>query len=353
MKLPKRNTLLLPFSWLYGIITGIRNFLYNRGIITSVRFNFPVICVGNIAVGGTGKTPFTAYLIELLNQNFNIALLSRGYKRKTKGFVLANSNSTAEEIGDEPKEILSKFSNIVLAVDGNRVRGVKNLLEVYPHLNIILMDDGFQHRKINPGLKIILTDQHKLFTRDFILPYGMLRESKSAYKRADIIVVTKCDEGITELDMENIIQELKPKTHQQVYFSTIQYQSIYNLNNNSITLDMNNLKAMEVIFMTGIASPESAMKYLTSTGANVRLFQFPDHHYFSEKDYKLLVEQTKAIKGEKIIVITAKDAARIIGDSRIPDALKEIIYVLPQSIKILQNKEDKLISRVLDYVRKN
>jgi tetraacyldisaccharide 4'-kinase len=344
------NILLLPFSWLYGLITGCRNFLYNKGIFKSIDFDIPVICVGNIAAGGTGKTPFSAFLIEKLSKEYKIALLSRGYRRKSKGFLLATDDSTAADIGDEPREIKTKFPKITVAVDADRVEGIQKIRQLLPDTQLVILDDGYQHRKVNPGLKILLTDYNRLFTRDHVLPYGMLRESNGGYKRADMVVVTKCPDGTGEEELLKISQELKIFPHQSLFFAGWEYATIYNLFSGD-TLPSDALQEKEVVLMTGIAFPEPAVRYLKTRATKVELLQFPDHHFFTQKDYDVLAK----IVGDavKIIVVTEKDAARIVSDLLFPEQLKKQTYVLPVKMKVLQNKENALITKIIDYVRTN
>lgn len=344
------NILLLPFSWLYGLITGCRNFLYNKGIFKSVDFDIPVICVGNIAAGGTGKTPFSAFLIEKLSKEYKTALLSRGYRRKSKGFVLATNDSTATEIGDEPREIKTKFPQITVAVDANRVEGIQKIRQSVPDTQMVILDDGYQHRKVNPGLKILLTDYNRIFTRDHLLPYGMLRESKSGYKRADMVVVTKCPDGIGEEELLRTERELQLLPHQKVYFAGWEYAQLYNLFGGD-KLPGDALREKEVLLMTGIAFPEPAVRYLKTQTAAVQLLQFPDHHFFSQKDYDVLTKTTG--EAEKVIVVTEKDAARMATDKFFPEQLRKQTYVLPVKMRVLQNKENALIKYITDYVRTN
>jgi tetraacyldisaccharide 4'-kinase len=347
------NIFLLPLSWLYGAITGVRNFLYNYGILKSVKFDIPVICVGNIAAGGTGKTPFSAYLIEKLYKDYKTALLSRGYKRKSKGFVLADDESTALIIGDEPRLLKRKYPELVVAVDADRVEGITKIRQLKPETEMILLDDGFQHRRVDPGCKILLTDYGRLYSRDHILPYGMLRESRRAYARADMVVVTKCPDNITGKELQDIADELKILPHQSLFFAGWEYAPLYSLFGKHCLTD-DDIKNKEIVLMTGIASPAQAVSYLKSVTAGVQLFQFPDHHYFSREDYKQLADSvTQHNEIVKTVVVTEKDAARIESDKWFPDRLKEHIYVLPVKMKVLQNKEDALIKRILDHVRTN
>src|ERR1700689_1759385 len=244
--------LLFPFSIIYGFIILIRNFLFNKKILSSTSFNLPVICVGNLAVGGTGKSPMVEFLIKALQNKFSIAILSRGYKRKTKGYALANEKSTVLEIGDEPMQFHIKFPNVPVAVGEERIEAIPQLLHDIPSTQAIILDDAFQHRSVKAGLNILLTDCNNLFTRDWYLPTGDLRDEKRSYKRADIIVVTKCPAEIDELEKEKVTKEINLQPHQQIYFSTIRYGIPYHLvnKNKKVVSDKT-----EALLLTGIANP--------------------------------------------------------------------------------------------------
>ena len=220
-----KNIFLYPISVLYGLITGFRNLLYDYRIIPSIEFRFPVICVGNITVGGTGKTPHTEYLVELLRKNFKVATLSRGYKRETRDFRIATSSAMVREIGDEPVQIFRNFPDVIVTVDRNRVNGVKRILKEYPETEVIILDDGFQHRKLTPGFSILLSDFERPFIRDHMLPYGNLRESKINMRRADIILITKSPEDLSAIQRRLIVKEINKSANQNLYFTSIRYKA--------------------------------------------------------------------------------------------------------------------------------
>lgn len=215
--------LLLPFSLIYGLIVGVRNYFFNNGLLKSVEFKIPVISVGNLSAGGTGKTPHVEYLIRLLKDHFKIAVVSRGYLRKTRGFVLTDINSTVSMVGDEPMQYINKFKNLLVAVDENRNHGIQKLMTSHTELDAVILDDAFQHRYVKPGLSILLTDFHSLYSKDFLLPVGRLRESKKGAKRADIIIVTKTDPVFSPLSKRAVLEQLKPQPHQKVFFSYVTY----------------------------------------------------------------------------------------------------------------------------------
>ena len=331
--------LLFPFSILYGLITGIRNFLYNQGIFKSYSFEIPIIAVGNLNVGGTGKTPQIEYLIRLLSDQYNVATLSRGYKRKSKGFILADQFSNAEILGDEPFQYFKKFPNIQVAVDADRKNGIEQLLSQTNKPDVILLDDAFQHRKVKAGLYILLTSYHDLFVDDYILPTGNLRESSSGAKRANIIIVTKCPNNITDQDQNRIKIQLKVEKNQQLYFSTIAYDDFVFSDTNK--LDVAEIKSQNKILLAGIAKPASFFAYLQSE--NEEQMEFPDHHHFSGNDITAIKNKSK----DKIIITTEKDFVRL-NDKLQSDNL----YYLPIKSKFVNNSKN-FDQTILNYVGKS
>lgn len=326
--------ILFPFSVLYGAITALRNFLYDKEIKKPTSFDLPIIAVGNLSVGGTGKTPMVEYLIRLLSGKYKLATLSRGYKRKSKGFLLANATTKMEEIGDEPFQYHSKFKKIKVAVDENRVEGVAKILEMLPETEIVLLDDAFQHRKIKAGFYIMLTAYDDLYYKDLVLPAGNLRESRSGVKRADVVVVTKCP---TDLTPEKI-QEIKSKIacdNENIFFSTIQYNTI--VFNEKESLNLNELSD-EFIAVAGIAKPQYFFDYLKCSAENG--LTFPDHHFFTEKDLRQILNKAN---GKKIIT-TEKDYMRLK-----PLLPENQLFYLPIEMKFLERKEqfdDKINSYI-------
>lgn len=316
--------ILFPFSLIYGIITSIRNFLYDKGIFKSTSFDIPIIAVGNLSVGGTGKTPMVEYLIRLFSDKYKLATLSRGYKRKSKGFYLANSETKMEMIGDEPFQYHSKFKNISVAVDANRVEGVEKLLTKIPDLELVLLDDAFQHRKIKAGFYIMLTAYDDLFYKDLVLPAGNLRECKSGIKRADVVVVTKCPVDLSEDKMQEIRNRIK-KEDSKIFFSTISYSPFVTNEKEEKTLsDFSN----NFIAVAGIAKPQYFYDYLKCTSENS--LTFPDHHHFSEKDIQHILDKAQNRK----IITTEKDYMRL--KNILP---KEQLYYLPIEMMFLGNED--------------
>lgn len=326
--------------------------LFDKKILSSTEFQFPVIGIGNLAVGGTGKTPHTEFFLKKLNRHFQTAVLSRGYKRLTKGFVLADETSDAERIGDEPFQIYSKFPKAIVAVDEKRVRGVKELMRRFPEIDVILLDDSFQHRAIRPGLNILLTDFKLLFTKDKMLPYGTLREYARGSKRADVVIVTKCPQELDANTIKVYRKKLRLLSHQELYFSTIEYGKIYPLFG-GITTMPEIKKEMAVFVITGIENPEPMYQYLEKFSSKVEKFAFADHHRFTESDLLNIQKKFTETADDKIIITTEKDAARLKTRKEIPKIIKNNIFVLPLEVKILFGEEEKLTQKIYDYVRKN
>lgn len=317
--------LLFPFSILYLIILRIRNSLFDRNLIPATSFNLPIICVGNLAVGGTGKSPMIEYLVRLLSRDVPIATLSRGYKRKTRGYALAGEQSNALEIGDEPMQFHRKFPGLTVAVGEQRVEAIPQLLHDRPDTKAILLDDAFQHRQVKAGLNILLTDYSNLYTRDWYLPAGELRDQRSSAARADLIVVTKCSASLSREEADRIREELKPLPHQQVFFSAIRYGKPYHIiskNNREITGDT------EVLLVTGIANPLPLKKMLTQNAGAYYELSYSDHYIFTIDDLKSMVKRFKAITAEnKMMLTTEKDAVRLM---KFDGQLEELpFYVIP------------------------
>lgn len=334
--------ILFPFAILYGFITSIRNFLFDKGIFKSYTFDIPIIAVGNLSVGGTGKTPQIEYLIRLLTPKYRVATLSRGYKRKSKGFVLADSNSNAAILGDEPYQFYLKFPNIKVAVDSNRKNGIEQLLKHSEKPEVILLDDAFQHRKVKAGFYILLTTYDDLYCNDYILPMGNLRESRSGAKRVNVIIVTKCPETLSNEEQNKIKAKLKLDLNQELYFSYIDYdESIYAENS---TLKVSELWNVDKLLLAGIAKPEPFFAYLQSK--NEEKLIYPDHHHFTEND--LLEIKNKA--QNKIIITTEKDFVRLKGS--IPS---EQLFYLPIRSSFLVDEEnfDKIITNYVGTSTRN
>ena len=294
--------ILFPIVPFYFLATWFRNKLYDFGIKSSSSFNVPIICVGNLSVGGTGKTPMIEYLIKLLSNKYKVATLSRGYKRKTKGFVIADQNMNAQDIGDEPFQFFKKFKDIIVSVDANRCNGIEHLLKFEQKPDVILLDDAFQHRKVKAGFNVLLTSFDNLYSNDILLPTGNLREPKLGAKRADVIIVTKCPNSISETEKSKIRRQLKPLNDQQVFFSSIKYSKT--IKNAVEEINLEDLKEKKFTLVTGIANPNPLVEYLNSKSLTFDHLNYKDHHDFSEKD----IDQ---IKSKQLIITTEKDFMRM------------------------------------------
>lgn len=301
--------LLWPLSILYGIIMWLRNRLYDNGIYSSIQFSVPVICVGNLSTGGTGKTPHIEYLIRLFQYEYRVATQSRGYKRRSRGFKLANPSSTAFDLGDEPMQFYLKFPDVAVSVCEERMTGIPALLGHRPDIDIVLLDDAFQHRSVKAGFNILITDHAKPFYQDHILPFGNLREQRSAYKRADVIIVSKCPPGLNREEQRKIVQAIDPTPTQSVYFTKIQYGQCYDLFTNEPML-LN--RSQNVVLVSGIAKPGPMLEFVKEQVKAVHLLQYPDHHYFtasSLEEIKRTCDNWKS--AQPIIITTEKDATRM------------------------------------------
>lgn len=326
--------LLLPFSLLYGLIVIIRNYLFDKNILKSVSFDLPVIAVGNLSVGGTGKSPMVEYLLTLLKDKYNIAALSRGYKRKTKGYVLANEATTALELGDEPMQFHQKFPGVAVAVGEERILAVPQILQDRPETNVIILDDAFQHRRVMPGFNILLTDYNNLFTSDFFLPAGNLRDQQSSYKRADVIVVTKCPSGLPEEEKNKINKEICLLPNQKIFFTAIKYGSPYHI----INQEKKTITAKdEVLLVSGIANPKPLKKYLLQHSKSFFELSYADHHIFTINNIKEIRKKFDNIDAEqKIIITTEKDAVRLMKFKK--ELSKMSVFVLPVGHTFLFNE---------------
>lgn len=307
---PLIRILLLPFSFLYGLGVSIRDFLYRQKILLSVNFDLPVISVGNLTVGGAGKTPHIEHLIRLLLPYLNVSTLSRGYRRKTTGHQIVQYWGKADQVGDEPLMFKRKYPEVFAAVNENRALGIPELLQHAPNTQVILLDDAFQHRSVKPGLNILLTEFRQPFTRDWLMPSGRLREWRSAYRRADVIIVSKCPDELHEDDRAGMLAEIKPFPHQQVFFSSYRYLQPYYLLNPNFKLDLQ--EDMAVLVVCAIANASYLQEWLAKKVGTVRVREYEDHHYFSEGDLIDIEKQFLEMPGgKKVILTTEKDAMRL------------------------------------------
>lgn len=341
--------LLAPFALLYGIGISLRDFFYRKELLKGVEFNVPVIAVGNLTVGGAGKSPHIEYLIRLLNDYIEVATLSRGYKRKTKGFLEVQSNMTAETAGDEPLQFKRKFPEIVVTVSESRTFGIPEIVKRHPRNQVVLLDDAFQHRSVKPGLNILLTEYRYPFTQDFLLPVGRLREWRSAYQRADIIVVSKCPRQLGTTERDALLQEIRPFPYQKVYFSTFSYQNPYYLFNPAQQVQLG--PEFDVLLISAIARTEYLTEYLEEQVKEVFSLEYEDHHFFTNFDISHLKRTFDALENPwKIILTTEKDGMRLelhrnfLLEHRLP------VFVLPVEVEFLFGDGLKFDQQIREYL---
>ncbi len=341
--------LLFPFTMLYGAAIGGRNLLYDAGLLKSTRFNIPIISIGNLSIGGAGKTPHIEFLIERLRPYIELATLSRGYKRKTKGFRLATLHDNALSVGDEPLQYRRKYRDIIVAVSESRTLAVPLILKHAPSTKLILLDDAFQHRAIIPGLNILLTTYDRPFTRDILLPAGRLREFPEAYKRADLLIISKCPDNISSEEREIILNEINPLSRQKVYFTKYLYHPPYSFFNPSrrISLSLD----MDVILISAIANTSYLSQYLESKVSSVHELEYEDHHIFLERDIEYL-EQVYIHREstQKIILTTEKDAMRLDMHRDLIIKKQLPIYILPVEVSFLFNQKDEFIDDIRSFL---
>ena len=350
------NEWLIPLSWLYGIGVGFRNQLFNIGLLKQHDYDIPIISVGNITVGGAGKTPHVEYLIRLLKDKVKVAVLSRGYKRKTHGYVLANDSSIVTDIGDEPYQMKQKYQDVHIAVDKKRVDGIAHITgdAETNDTDVILLDDAFQHRYVKPGINILLVDYHRLIIYDKLLPAGRLREPQSGKNRADIVIITKCPKDLKPMEFRVLTKAMNLYPYQSLYFTTIEYESLTPLFvKEKSTIEKEALEDKHVMLITGIASPKQIIIDLKPHVKEMTTLAFSDHHQFKSKDIMKINETFNAIKGEKIIVTTEKDATRLEQLEGLSEEVKQNLYVLPIKVKFMINQEEEFNDKIIDYVRKN
>jgi len=349
--------LLYPFSLLYGIVVYFRNRLYDLNILKSREFDVPVISIGNITIGGTGKTPHVEYLVGLLKENFKVAALSRGYKRKTSGFHWVETDTHVSEAGDEPLQIKKKYPDISVSVCENRVKGVEMLLQKDDENtpDVILLDDAFQHRKITAGINILLIDYNRQIKEDMLLPAGRLRESAGQMRRANIIIFTKCPNEITPIMRRILQKEVGLKPYQELFFTTFAYGKIQPVfSEKELGNDFYEEHSYAILIVTGIAFPRLIPEYLKQFAGETEVLNFPDHHNYSDDDVRAITEKFDSLKKEKkIIITTEKDAVRFQGMTDLDDAFKNALYYLPVKVKFLDDEGKSFNKKILNYVGEN
>ncbi|MDR1882421.1 MAG: tetraacyldisaccharide 4'-kinase [Prevotella sp.] len=345
---------LLPFSWFYGLVVYIRNKFFDWGILKYEEFDIPVICIGNITVGGTGKTPHTEYLVRLLRQKYRVGVLSRGYKRKSKGFVLATPGSTSRELGDESFQIKQKFPDAIVAVDGNRRRGVRQMLALENPPEVILLDDAFQHRYVKPSYTIILSDFNRPVYEDALLPAGRLREPASAFTRANAIIITKCPDDMQPIDFRIISHNINTFPYQKLYFTRFTYKQLQPVFKDfAVEQALDSLKDKHILLVAGIASPKTILKKLSEYTDKVDTVIYPDHYNFRIRDIRYITKKFAEITfGDKIILVTEKDAARLVLNENMNEDVKKHIYCLPVEVGFL-DKENDFKEKIYKHVGKD
>ena len=350
-----KNFFLKIFSWIYGLVVSTRNEMFDLKILSSREFDFPIISVGNITVGGTGKTPHTEYIISLLKSKFKVASLSRGYKRKTRGFLLAEQDSTVRQVGDEPLQMKIKFSDVLVAVDTKRARGIEKLMDLPDRPEVVILDDAYQHRYVTPGINILLTDYERLITKDSLLPLGRLRESASNRSRANIIIVTKCPAELKPIEERIITKELTIRPYQNLYFTRLEYGNVLPVYPEVIQGTGDNiLNGRAILLVTGIANPAPLKNYLMHQSHYIRDISFSDHHNYTSKDLDLIIANFNTLPDkERIIITTEKDMVHFRELANVPDLIKENLFYIPLMICFLDSGGKDFDQKIIKYVREN
>lgn len=369
----KINDWLLPLSWIYGSIARFRNWLFDIGLKKSKAFSIPIISVGNITVGGSGKTPHVEYLIRLLHDKAKIAVLSRGYKRKSHGYILAEEHTAMSEIGDEPFQMHKKFPAIYVAVDAKRVRGIEMLQseKATKDVEVILLDDAFQHRYVKPGINILLVDYHRLIIYDKMLPAGRLREPLSGKSRADIVIITKCPKDLKPMEFRVLTKAMNLYPFQKLYFTCINYDTPVSVftgkpfkamqtkeaeeeeEETALDKTLAGLKNYHVLLLTGIASPKQMEHDLKPMTKTITSLAFGDHHHFKNKDINRINETFEALPQPRIIITTEKDAVRLKETDGLYESVKRDMYKLPIKVTFMLDQEENFNEKIISYVRKN
>jgi tetraacyldisaccharide 4'-kinase len=351
------SSLLYPFALMYGLVVWFRNMLFDYQFIKSREFPIPIISVGNITVGGTGKTPLIEYLIELLKEENNVAALSRGYKRKTRKFILASKDSSVNEIGDEPVQIKQKFPDVQVAVDRRRVNGIEQLMEKIRDLDVILLDDAYQHRYVNPGLSILLIDFNRPITEDRLLPSGWLREQAYERRRANLILITKCPDRLKPIERRLIVKDLTLYPFQHLFFTKIRYgkpQPVFREAGTPVNLDEIKAARPDILMVTGIANPRLYKKHLRGISTRITDLVFPDHHAYTEKDILSITQTFEGLQGpDRYIFTTEKDAMRLRNFTDLAVPIQQYMYYIPVGIEFLNEDTGNFNAQIQTYVRSN
>ena len=346
---------LYPLSWIYGLGVDLRNWLFHIGVLKAKSYPVPVICVGNITAGGTGKTPHIEYLVELLKDRYSIAVLSRGYKRKTKGFVLADDRVSAADIGDEPFQIKSKYPDVTVAVDENRCEGIERLLAMEHRPDVILLDDAYQHLYVKAGLNILLVNNNRIITEDALLPAGLLREPVAGRLRAHVVVLTKCPADMSPIDFRIRSRQMNLFPYQQLFFSTFKYKDMYSLSDKDKKMSLYGIKAGDsVLLLSGVADNSQLAKVFGKTKANVKTLFYPDHHGYAREDLSRIEKEFNQLpSGNRYVVTTEKDTSKLVMFKDWVSRFGGNVYVLPVQVEFLLNNKEKFDKYILDYVGEN
>ncbi|MBR2617713.1 MAG: tetraacyldisaccharide 4'-kinase [Paludibacteraceae bacterium] len=340
-----------PLAWLYGMIIAIRNALFDSRWLPSKAFKTAVISVGNITVGGTGKTPHVEYIIGVLQSFFKVAMISRGYKRKSHGMQVASIDSNSSQLGDEPYQIYRKFPNAIVIAEANRCKAIDYIEKEFPSTDVVVLDDAFQHRYVDPGLSVLLIDYNRLITNDALLPVGTLREPAAARYRATVIVITKCPSNLTPIELRYLYNEVAPRPYQRLFFSYYKYgelQAVFGKHRKQLTSDMS------VLLVSGIAQPQGLVEYVSSKVAHVSVLTYKDHHHYTTSDWLTIQAKFNQLAGDnRCVIVTDKDAAKIVGQENIPTSLCDVIWSLPIQVCFMQDKEREFNQLIIDYVSNN
>ncbi len=351
----KINEWLLPLSWLYGIGVRVRNWMFNIGLLKTQSYDIPIIAVGNITVGGSGKTPHVEYLISLLHDKLKVGVLSRGYKRKSHGYVLADSTTPMREIGDEPYQMRQKFDDIYVAVDKKRREGIDRLTtdDTTKDVDVILLDDAYQHRYVKPGVNILLVDYHRLIIYDKLLPAGRMREPQDGKSRADIVIVTKCPKDLKPMEFRVLKRAMDLYPYQELFFTTLQYESLKMVFGDKRLPIADLPHDINILLLTGIASPQQMIVDLQAVSRNITPLTFGDHHQFTANEMEHVNSTFASMKSPKIIITTEKDATRLATVEGMSEETRQNIYALPIRIRFMLDGEEEFNNKIISYVRKN
>jgi len=352
---------LLPLSWIYGAVTWTRNMLYDQGVLTATGFNIPTLLVGNISVGGTGKTPHVEYLVQLLKEAHRVAILSRGYLRKSRDFRIATSESSSREVGDEPRQMKRRFPGVTVAVDRKRVNGIRELMKLAPPIEAIVLDDAFQHRSLKAGCNILLIDYARPILEDRLLPAGDLRESPRGRHRANIILVSKCPDDLKPIEMREYVNQMKLSLGQHLFFTRMKMESLVPVFEEASLPDRewNKHTTGGVLVLSGVVNPGSLMDYARTLSDNLREMRFRDHYRYSEKDVLKMVDQVEALgkdpknPGREVLILTTeKDAAKL-SELNMPEYIRDRLYALRLGVEFLNGDEENFKQQILSYVTSN